>query len=104
MHAPDVDDRRQSLRRSVNREAKIQLERGAPLRDCLIADISTGGVKLLIDGFDVPDDFVLVLFGDGVAKECNYQVVWRFGREIGARFTGFVRRAASEIAPEAARI
>jgi hypothetical protein len=104
MHAPDVDDRRQSLRRSINREAKIQLERGSPPRDCLIADISTGGVKLLIDGYDVPDDFVLVLSGGGVVKECNYQVVWRFGREIGARFTGFARRAAPEAAPAATQV
>lgn len=75
--------------------AKIRLGRGALPRDCLITDISTGGVRLHVEGFDVPNDFVLVLLGDDLAKECNYQVVWRLGPEIGARFVGLVRRSAT---------
>jgi hypothetical protein len=34
--------------------------------------------------------------GDGIAKECKYEVVWRLGHEIGARFVGFVRRSGAE--------
>jgi hypothetical protein len=98
MHAPKVDERRRSQRRPIDREAKIQLADGTLPRDCVIADISTGGVKLHVEGFEVPDDFVLILSADGVAKECNYQVVWRLGHEVGARFVGLVRRngAASQ--------
>jgi hypothetical protein len=85
-------ERRGSQRRLINRMAKIQLGAGTLPRDCLVTDLSTGGVRLHVEGFEVPDDFVLLLSGDCVAKECNYQVVWRLGHEIGARFVGLVRR------------
>jgi hypothetical protein len=90
MHAPNVDDRRHSLRRSFNRLAKIRAGKGSPPRDCVVADISTGGVKLKVEGFEVPDDFILILSTDGLVKECNYQVVWRVGQEVGARFVSLV--------------
>ena len=62
-------------------------------RDCLITDISDGGVRLHVEGFDVPDDFILLLTGDDIgAKERIYRVVWRLGYEIGAKFVGHVRR------------
>jgi hypothetical protein len=77
--------------------AKIQVGTGSPPRDCVIADISTGGVKLEVEGFDVPDDFVLILSANGVAKECNYQVVWRIGHEVGARFVSLVRHGAPQL-------
>ena len=73
--------------------AKIRFANGALPRDCLITDISTGGVRLHVEGFHVPDDFVLLFGGEDLAKECSYQVVWRFGHEVGARFVGLVRRA-----------
>jgi hypothetical protein len=92
MRAVNPADRRQAPRRTINRMAKIQLGNGALPRDCLITDISTGGVRLHVEGYEVPDDFVLLLCGDELAKECNYQVVWRLGHEIGARFVGLVRR------------
>jgi hypothetical protein len=85
-------ERRGSRRRLINRMAKIQLGAGTLPRDCLVTDLSTGGVRLHVEGFEVPDDFVLLLSGDGLTKECNYQVVWRLGHEIGARFVGLVRR------------
>jgi len=89
------DERRRSQRRLINRMAKIQLASGSLPRDCLITDISTGGVRLHVEGFEVPDDFVLLLSGDNLAKECNYQVVWRLGHEIGAQFVGVVRRTGT---------
>jgi hypothetical protein len=92
MH-PLKSDRRQSPRQLINRVAQIQFGTGTLARDCLVTDISPGGVRLHVEGFDVPDDFVLFISGDGVAKECSYRVVWRLGNEIGAVFAGFVRRA-----------
>ncbi len=53
---------------------RFQLGTGTLPRDCLVTDLSTGGVRLHVEGFEVPDDFVLLLSGEGVAKECNYQV------------------------------
>ena len=67
-------DRRRTSRQPVNRVAQIQLGSGMLPRDCLINDISAGGVRLHVEGFDVPDDFVLLLSGPGIAKECAYRV------------------------------
>ena len=95
MYSEKRADRRQARRRLINRVAKIQLASGTLPRDCLITDISTGGVRLHVEGYEVPDDFVLLLSGDDLAKECNYQVVWRLGHEIGARFVSLVRRGGA---------
>jgi hypothetical protein len=55
-----------------------------PLRDCLILDISDGGVRLYVGGLNVPDQFNLLL-GEDVVSECYYEVIWRRDREIGAK-------------------
>jgi hypothetical protein len=90
---PSVDERRRAPRRHNNPVAKIQFGSGTLPRDCLITDISDGGVRLHVEGFDVPDDFVLLLTGDDIgAKERIYRVVWRLDYEIGAKFVGHVRR------------
>jgi hypothetical protein len=95
-NAPSPEDRRRSRRRVLNRVAKIQFGSGTLPRDCLITDISDGGVRLHVEGFEVPDEFVLLLAGDDVAaKERVYKVVWRLGYEIGAKFVGHVRRAGA---------
>jgi PilZ domain len=88
-------ERRQAQRRQINRLAKIQLASGTLPRDCLITDISSSGVRLYIEGFEVPEHFVLMLSGDDVTNECNYRVVWRLGHEIGARLVGPVRRGGA---------
>ena len=88
-----VEERRSSRRRMINRVAKIQFGSGTLPRDCLITDISDGGVRLHAEGFDIPDEFTLLLSGDDIgAKERSYRVVWRLGYEIGAKFVGHVRR------------
>jgi len=93
---PRPEDRRLSRRRVLNRVAKLQLANGGLPRDCLITDISDGGVRLHVEGFEVPDEFVLLLSGDDVAaKERVYKVVWRLGYEIGAKFLGHVRRGGA---------
>jgi hypothetical protein len=87
-------ERRRSQRRMLNRMAKIQLANGTLPRDCLVTDISDGGVRLHVEGFEVPDDFVLLLSGDGFAgKERVYRVVWRLGYEIGAKFVRVAQRS-----------
>jgi hypothetical protein len=87
MFAKKPADRRRSRRYQLNRMAKIQLGLGALPRDCLVTDMSEGGVRLHVEGFDVPDDFVLLLTGEGFGgTERAYRVVWRLGCEIGAKF------------------
>jgi PilZ domain len=91
---PSVEERRRTRRRTINRMAKVQFGTGALPRDCLITDISDGGVRLHVEGFDVPDDFILLLSGEDITgKERIYRVVWRLGYEIGAKFVGHVRRS-----------
>ncbi len=91
----EYPDRRAAPRRLISRSGKIQAGSGTLPRDCLITDISTGGVRLHVEGYDVPDNFVLILSGEGLAKECRYEVVWRLGHEIGARFLGVIRRTSA---------
>ncbi len=90
--------RRQSPRRNRCRAAKIQIGADAPARDGLLIDISKGGVRLNVEGLEVPEEFVLFLSNDGIIQESACKVVWRFGDEVGAKFIavvgcpGFVER------------
>lgn len=88
-------ERRLSQRRVLNRIGKIQLGNGTLPRDCLITDISAGGVRLHVENFDVPDEFVLLLSGEGlVGTERVCRVVWRLGHELGAKFVRTIHRPA----------
>ncbi len=79
-----LQDRRRTQRQPVNGVARIQV--GTQARDCLITDMSDGGVRLLADGVEVPEEFVLLLGGVGeTGRRCR--VVWRLDSEIGAEFT-----------------
>jgi PilZ domain len=84
--------RRRSERHHCYRAAKIKLRAGARAHDCLLIDMSDGGVRLNIEGLDVPDEFVLLVSKDGRVQEGAYKVVWRFGNELGAKFVSGVRR------------
>ncbi len=91
---PSPENRRRSQRRVLNRPARIYFGPGNVQRDCIVNDISDGGVRLHVEGFDVPDEFVLSLAEDGYSfKERVYQVVWRLGPELGAKFLGQARRS-----------
>jgi hypothetical protein len=90
---PSPENRRRSQRRVLNRPARIYFGPGNVQRDCVVNDISDGGVRLRVEGVDVPDEFVLSLAEDGYSfKERAYQVVWRLGPELGAKFLGQARR------------
>ena len=76
-------ERRKSERRVVNGPAKFRAAADAPAQDCVVMDMSEGGVRMCAEGADVPDDFILDLDGDA-GRIC--QVVWRLDAEIGAEF------------------
>ena len=67
---------------------KIKTGPDAPLRDCLILDMSEQGVRLYIGGLNIPAQFTLLL-GDDAVSECVYEVIWRRDREIGARLVSW---------------
>ena len=69
MHRLRSEERRRSPRRRIYRLAKIELGAGIHARDCHVIDISDDGVRLNVGGLDVPNEFVLLLSGDGVVRE-----------------------------------
>jgi hypothetical protein len=79
------EERREAQRYPLERLAKIQVGIDTPPCYCLISDISDGGVRFHRNGLEIPDEFVLLLSGDGPAQDGRYRVIWRQGDEIGAK-------------------
>lgn len=83
-----MQEKRKSKRELIGRHAKLQLPGTSLPRDCLITDISEGGVRLHVEGVDVPEQFaVLLSMGDGKPKLRHCRRVWTLGQKVGAKFT-----------------
>ena len=82
-----IQENRKSRRRAISRFAKIHIGSGALPRECLVTNISDGGVRLHVEGLEVPEAFVLVLDDGSGARPRDCKVVWRLGYELGAKFT-----------------
>jgi hypothetical protein len=76
-------NRRSSERRVCKRAAKIQFGTGSLPRDCMITDVSDGGVKVIAEYVDIPSEFT-ILFSTGQPRQCR--LAWRIGCELGAQF------------------
>jgi hypothetical protein len=76
-------NRRQSERRQCRRVAKIQFGTGSLPRDCVITDVSDGGVKVIAEYLDIPPEFTII-FSTGHPRQCK--LAWRIGCELGAQF------------------
>ena len=76
-------NRRKFERRACRSLAKIQFGTGSLPRDCLITDISAGGVKVVAEHLEPPSEFTLI-FDTGLPRQCR--LVWRIGCEFGAEF------------------
>ena len=94
MHLPNLyEERRGATRRHVFHTVKMLIGADTAPRDCLILGISDGGVRLYVVGFDVPDEFVLLLSGDdGIEEQNKFKVVWRQDNEVGAELVSIVQR------------
>lgn len=88
MFSSKPEERRQAPRRRLGRLATIQFGNGVKSHYCLVIDISAGGVRIHINGFKVPDKFVLLFPGDGPTQSGNYKVAWRRDQDVGAKFIG----------------
>jgi hypothetical protein len=94
-------EKRKSVRRTLERMAWVQLPSGTAPQLCRIYDMSSMGAR--ISGPDnLPDRFVLLLTPDGsVARKCR--VAWRSGNELGVEFiakkVGAATRPATEAIP-----
>ena len=78
------EERRTSPRQIVNCPGSVVCDAGKQPQDCLIADISEGGVRLFVQAA-VPETFVLVI-KDGSEANHECRVVWRLDDELGAEF------------------
>jgi hypothetical protein len=76
-------NRRSSERRLCRRAAKIQFGTSTLPRDCMITDMSAGGVKVIAEHLDIPSEFTIILSAGG-ARQCR--LAWRIGCEFGAQF------------------
>ena len=76
-------NRRKNERRDCKRGAKIQFGTGTLPRDCMITDISAGGVKVVAEHLEVPPQFTII-FSSGNPRQCR--LAWRIGYEFGAEF------------------
>jgi len=90
MSALDFDERRRSPRHRLGRLATIKLGVGIEPRYCLVTNVSAEGVRLQLNGIDVVDEFVLLFHGASAAPDGTYKVVWRSGRDVGAKFISSV--------------
>jgi hypothetical protein len=52
-------------------------------RDCTITDVSKGGVKVIAEYLDIPNEFTIIL-STGDPRQCR--LAWRIGCELGAQF------------------
>jgi PilZ domain len=84
--------RRREARQRYYRPAKIKLAAGTRACDCSVVDISDGGVRLYVEGLNVPDEFILLISNKGKVEERAYKVIWRFGNELGAQFVNGARQ------------
>jgi hypothetical protein len=88
--APRAIEQRQArsrIRHQLGRVAAILCGPGEE-RSCLVKDFSDGGVRLQLNGFEIPDDFALVFAPNELAQSGRYKVVWRLGNDVGAKFLG----------------
>lgn len=87
MSSLDFAEKRANPRNRVGRLATLKLGVEIVPRYVLITNMSVEGVRLQLNGIDVVDEFVLLFHGSGgPARDGTYKVVWRQGREIGAKF------------------
>ena len=72
-------NRRSSERRQCRRVAKIQFGTGSLPRDCMITDVSAGGVKIIAEHLASPPEFTIIL-SDGGPRQCR--LAYRIGCEF----------------------
>ena len=79
---------RSEKREGIGTKAWIRLDGGFSVRACRLVDLSSSGVRILVEApHDVADRFNLLLTR-GAAPGRRCRVKWRNGSEIGAEFVG----------------
>lgn len=83
-------DRRSSARQNIESDAWVKIG-GVAIRGCVIADISSFGVRLIVDAsVPVPREFELMTAKGTPGRKCA--IKWRNATQLGA---AFVSRSAT---------
>jgi len=91
----DLEEKRHSPRQRLGRLATIKLGAGMPPRCVLVTNVSEDGVRLLLNGIDSIDEFVLLFHGNGgPARDGTYKIAWRKDNDVGAKFVNTVTQNA----------
>jgi hypothetical protein len=91
----EVNEQRHSPRQRLGRLATMKLGAGMPPRCVLVTNVSEDGVRLLLNGIEAIDEFVLLFHGNGgPARDGTYRLAWRKDNDIGARFVNTVTHCA----------
>ena len=91
----EVNEQRHSPRQRLGRLATIKLGAGMPPRCVLVTNVSEDGVRLLLNGIEAIDEFVLLFHGNGgPARDGTYRLAWRKDNDVGARFVNTVTHCA----------
>ncbi len=95
------EEKRRGQRHHLGRVAAIVFGLGAEQHYCLVTDISEGGVRLHIKELNVPDYFSLRFAPDVPAQSGDYEVAWRRGQDLAAKFVGASAAVSYENRPPA---
>ena len=79
-------NRRSSERRLCRRVAKIQFGTGSLPRDCMITDVSAGGVKVIAEYPDIPAEFTIIL-----SKAARANAGWLGGSVANSALNSSIR-------------
>jgi len=91
----EVNEHRRSPRQRLGRLATIKLGAGMPPRCVLVTNVSEDGVRLLLNGIEAIDEFVLLFHGNGgPARDGTYRLAWRKDNDVGAKFVSNVTHNA----------
>jgi hypothetical protein len=88
-------EQRHSPRQRLGRLATLKLGAGMPPRCVLVTNVSEDGVRLLLNGIEAIDEFVLLFHGNGgPARDGTYRLAWRKDNDVGAKFVNTVTECA----------
>lgn len=89
MRSPNPEERQRWPAYPNERLVTVQVGDGSPPHQCLLTNLSEGGVRLHVNGFGIPDEFVAHFSKGCDAQDGTYRVTWRLGREVGATYIGY---------------
>jgi hypothetical protein len=91
-------EKRTARRKSLKYPARLDAGDGKPLRECMLADISETGARIVVkQADDIPERVTLLIGSQGVApRQCR--VVWRDGVELGLEFRRKAKPATASLA------